>query len=387
MFSLSRFGDLLKYLPHGAFDRIVQRHKGDRHVKRFGCKKLLVTMICAQLSEARSLRELAICINQHRNHHHHLGLSAVSRSTLSEANQNRNPAVFEDLARLLIQLAGQTVRKQRDEMLYLLDSTCIPLIGRGLQWAGQLATRIPGLRLHVLYAANQQLPVYFTLTGENVPDVAEGRLIPLQPGAIYVFDKGYCDYGWWKRIDEAGACFVTRLKKNAAVNVERTRALDGDVHSVLSDCEISFRNKSNRGRHRNAYAGQMLRRIEVARPDGSPIVLVTNDLQAPAATIAALYKERWQIELFFKWIKQNLRIKKFLSESDNGVRIQVLTALITYLLIILAKAHANPSKTLREFADELRTGLFTRAKAELTRWHRKRQWEADRERLQPSLFR
>jgi IS4 transposase len=255
-----------------------------------------------------------------------------------------------------------------------------------LEWAGELATRIPGLRLHLLYANNQQLPVYFTLTGENVPDVTEGRLIPIQPGAIYVFDKGYCDYGWWSRIDAAGASFVTRLKKNAGVSIKRTRPLKPGVHSILSDAEFSFKHASNRAGHRNAYAGATLRRIEVSRDGGETLVLVTNDLDSSAAKIAALYKERWQIELFFKWIKQNLKIKKFLAENENAIRIQLLTALISYVLLVLKKAAEGRQQTLRQMLDELRTGLFQRPQTELSRYRRKRQEQARMAALQPGLF-
>jgi putative transposase len=387
VFSLSRIGQLLQYLPRCAFEDIIKRHQGDRYVKRFGCQKLLVTMIYAHLSEAKSLRKVEIGINQHRNHHYHLGLDKVSHSTLAEANQRRNPVVFEELAKLLMRQAGQAVRKQREEMLYLLDSTCIPLVGRGLKWAGELATRIPGLKMHLLYASNQQLPVYFTITGENVPDVIEGAKVPIERGAIYVFDKGYCDYGWWSRIDAAGACFVTRLKKNAAVQIERTRPLDEQAPNILSDCDISFKHSSNRGGHRNAYAGEKLRRIELVRDNGDLLVLVTNDLQSSAVAIAALYKERWQIELFFKWIKQNLKIKKFMGESENAIRIQLLTALITYLLIILMKAGTRTTQRLREFVDELCSGLFHRPQEETSRWRRRRQQQEALATIQPGLFR
>jgi hypothetical protein len=295
--------------------------------------------------------------------------------------------VFEELAKLLMQVAGASVRRSRQEMLYLLDSTCVPLIGRGLQWAGELATRIPGLRLHLLYASNQQLPVYFSITGENVPDVAEGRTIALQRGAIYVFDKGYCDYAWWSRIEAAGATFVTRLKKNAAVQVERARPLDARAQGVLGDCEISFRHASNRGGHRNAYAAGTLRRVEVLRDNGEHLVLVTNDLQSPAARIAALYKERWQIELFFKWIKQNLKIKSFLGESANAIRIQILTALITYLLVKIKNEATGAKLSLREEIDRLRTGLFLRLREEESRWRRTRRQKLLNEEFQPALFR
>jgi len=387
VFSLSQIGEVLKYLPRGEFDKIVREHRGDRYVKRFGCQQLLVTMICGQLMQARSLRQLEVGINQHRNHHYHIGLQGVNRSTLADANAKRKPVVFEELAKLLINLAGRSMRKSREEMLYLLDSTCIPLLGRGLQWAGQLATRIPGLRLHVLYASNQQLPVYFSITGENVPDVVEGRTIPLEREAIYVFDKGYCDYEWWSRIDAAGASFVTRLKKNAAVQVQRVRPLDHLAQNVLSDCEIGFRHPSNRGGHRNAYAGGTLRRIEVLRDNGERLVLVTNDLQSPASRIAALYKERWQIELFFKWIKQNLKIKSFLGESDNAIRIQLLTALITYLLVKIKNAASGEKLSLRQDIDRLRTGLFLRPREEESRWRRTNRLRRLMEATQPELFR
>ena len=386
MFSLSRFGDLLKYLPRAAFKEIVRKHKADRYVKHFGCDKLLVTMLYAHMSEARSLRALEIGLNQHRNHHYHLGIGRVSRSTLADANEKRKPVVFEEVLKLLLQIAGRRVRQERQEMLYLLDSTCIPLAGRGFQWAGELATRIPGLRLHLLYATNQHLPVYFNITGENVPDVVEGRVIPIQPGAIYVFDKGYCDYNWWSHIDAAGACFVTRLKKNAAVCVGRTLPLEPHVQGVLSDVEITLKNSSNRGGHRNACAGTPLRRIEVAREGDEALVLVTNDLRSSAAMIAALYKERWQIELFFKWIKQNLKIRKFLGESENAVRIQLLTALITHVLLLLKRSAEGCKQTLRELMDQLRTGLFHRPQAELSRYRRKRQEQARTAALQPGLF-
>jgi IS4 transposase len=387
MFSLSRFEELLKYLPRAAFKKIVREHNADRYVKHFGCDRLLVTMLYAHASEARSLRALEIGLNQHRNHHYHLGIGKVSRSTVSEAAERRKPKVFEEVLKLLIQMAGRNVRQAREEMLYLLDSTCIPLVGRGLQWAGKLATRIPGLRLHLLYASNQQLPVYFSITGENVPDVVEGRAIAIQPGAIYVFDKGYCDYEWWSRIDAAGASFVTRLKKNAAVKIQRVRPLDPEVKSILADEEITFRHSSNRAGHRNALAGATLRRIEVLRDTGERLVLITNDLHSSAAKIAALYKERWQIELFFKWIKQNLKIKKFLGENDNAIRIQLLSALIGYVLLILKKAAEGGKQTLREMMDQLRTGLFHRAQTELSRYRRKRQEQARVAAVQPGLFR
>jgi putative transposase len=386
MFSLSRIGQAFQYLPRAAFDRIVERHKANRYVKRFGSWDLLVSMVYAQLSGVRSLRELEIGFNQHRNHHYHLATGRVSRSTLAEANARRNPEVFADLVRLLVQQAGRSLRKERQEMLYLLDSTSIALRGRGSQWTKSSATRTPGLKMHVLFAKGQQLPVYQSITAANVNDVDEGRRLAIEPGATYVFDKGYCDYGWWRRIDAQGARFVTRLKKNAAVRILCSRAIDAQDQQVLSDSDVSFVWRSNRGGHRNLYE-QTLRRIEVARPGDEPLVLVTNDLHSPASQIAGLYKERWQIELFFKWIKQNLKIKRFLGESENAVRIQLLTALVAYLLVILMNAANGCTRKLKEVLDELRTGLFQRPQQELSRWRRRRREQELLQALQPGLFR
>lgn len=387
MFSLSRIGQAIQYLPRAAFDKIVERHRGDRYAKSFSSWDQLVAMVYAQLSGIRSLRELESGFNQHRNHHYHLGTGGVSRSTLAKANMRRDPQMFAELVRLLIQQAGRAVRKERKEMLYLLDSTSIALRGRGAGWVKATATRTPGLKLHLQYDSGRQLPVHQSITHANVNDVSAGRaLVPIEAGATYVFDKGYCDYNWWNTINIEGARFVSRFKKNAALQLACSREVPpAERPHILSDSEVQFAHRSNRGGHRNGYEGK-LRRIEVARPDDKPLVLVTNDLQSPASTIAALYKQRWQIELFFKWIKQNLKIKRFLGESENAVRIQLLTALVAYLLVILAKAATGCSRNLKSVLDELRTGLFQRPQEEASRW-RRRQRERDLLlELQPRLF-
>jgi IS4 transposase len=375
----------LQYLPRAAFDRIVEQHQGDRYAKRFSSWDQLVAMVYAQLSGIKSLRELETGFNQHRNHHYHLGTTGVSRSTLASANLRRDPQMFAELVRLLIAQAGAKVRKERKQMLYLLDSTSIPLRGRGSQWAKAAGTRTPGLKLHVLYDSRVQLPVHQTITAANVNDVSEGRQVPIEAGATYVFDKGYCDYNWWNSIDAQEARFVSRFKKNAALKVHRTRQVPPQDSHILGDSEVQFVHRSNRGGHRNGYEGT-LRRIEVERPDDEPLVLVTNDLSSPASEIAALYRERWQIELLFKWIKQNLKIKRFLGESENAVRIQVLTALIAYLLVILERAATTCTRHLKTVLDELRTGLFHRPQEELSRWRRKRLELDLLQRLQPKLF-
>jgi putative transposase len=386
MFSLSRFEALFQYLSREVFQRAVDKHDADRYSKSFRAWDLTMAMVYAQLAGVQSLRELVKGFNQHRNHHYHLATGEVSRSTLADANRTRNPQVFAEVVRHLMGVAGRALGEHREELLYLLDSTSIPLRGRGSQWTKATATRTPGLKLHILIARDGLLPLYQSTTHANVNDVNEARKMPIEPGATYVFDKGYCDYAWWARIAEQ-ARFVTRLKSNAAVQVQSTRAiLAENAHYILSDCTVRFVYTSNRGKHRNHYEGE-LRRIKVTGLNGKPLVIVTNDLESDATEIARLYKERWQIELFFKWIKQHLKVKQFLGESENAVRIQLLTALIAYLLVVIKKAVERCREGLWEMLQEIRTGLFQREKTEESLWRKRRKREAIVNAVQHPLFR
>lgn len=383
VFSLNRIGQVLKGLSRGAFQKAVDQHGADRHTKGFGCWDQLVAMVYGQLSQASSLRELQAGFNQYRSHHYHLGTRQVKRSTLADANARRNPEVFAQTAQALMAQAGRMLRGDRQQMLYLLDSTSIALRGRGSQWALAGATRTPGLKLHLLIDGACALPLRQTITAANVNDIDEARKLPIEAGATYVFDKGYCDYNWWSRIDAKGARFVTRLKRNAAVRtLQPTAAVHGEI---LADELIEFTHRSSRGGHRNEYT-RALRRIRVQREGKQPLVLVTNDLHAPAQDIARHYKDRWQIELLFKWIKQHLRIKRFLGQSENAVRIQLLTALIAYLLVLIDNAVHQRADTLWMALAELRAGLFHRPQAEHSRWRRQREHCTYVDAVQPGLF-
>lgn len=386
MHRLSRFAQLMKGLPRDSFQKLVDLHAGDRYVKKFGCWQQLLAMVYAHVAGAGSLRELEAGFNQHRNHHYHLHALQVRRSTLSDANDRRNPRVFEEAARLLIALAAQAVsRKEHKELLYLIDSTTIALYGRGSHWAEANKTRTRGLKVHVQLESASQLPVHLEITCANVNDETVGRKIEPQAGATYCYDKGYCNYAWWERIAAAGARFVTRLKKNAAIEQISVREVPPQATNIVSDSVIRLANKSNRGGHKNPCT-RLLRRIEVARPNEDNLVLVSNDLSASAQEIADLYRQRWEIELFFKWIKQHLKIKKFLGESENAVRIQLLTALIAYLLVALQKIRQRVPGTLWNFLAELRTGVFLRVEEETCRYRRRRHRQAVFDALQPGLF-
>jgi putative transposase len=242
------------------------------------------------------------------------------------------------------------------------------------------------LKLHLLYDCTEQLPLQASMSAPNINDIDVGRELSLQPGALYVFDKGYCDYNWWARIDAQGARFVTRFKRNAALRTERIRKVPGqEAALILSDEIVRFANPCPGARRRNHYR-QALRRIVVARPGHEqPLVLATNDLESPAARIAQYYKQRWHIELFFKWIKQHLKIKRFLGRSENAVRIQILCALITFLLLALYRQAHGLKQSLWQLLGELRSTLFQRPATEEAMARRRRQLQAELLRLQPQL--
>lgn len=374
MYRISRFHQIMKALPRGVFDRVVQAHQADKHSKGFGCWDQLLAMVYAQLSGASSLRVLETGFNSQRTQHYHLGTAPIRRSTLSDANGKRKTEVFADVAKLLMSQAQRSLRRESEELLYLLDSSSISLKGPGFDaWTSGNSTRnTQGIKLHVLYADNEEVPIQHSITAPNVNDIDEGRKLPIESGAIYVFDKGYCDYNWWYKINEQQARFVTRFKRNAALEVECANPIPAqDAAIVLKDEIVRFANRHPRGGRKNHYKSS-LRRITVARPEhDQPLVLATNDLVSPASVIARRYKDRWDIELFFKWIKQHLKIKSFLGRNENSVRIQILTALITYLLLAIYRKAQNHTGSLWILMAEVRATLFQRPSVEAERYRRR----------------
>ena len=389
MFRISRLHEIMKALPRSTFDEVVTSHQADKHSKGFGCWDQLVAMVYAQLSGASSLRVLETGFNSQRTHHYHLGTSPIRRSTLADANGKRKTEVFAEAARLLMSQAKRQLRREGEELLYLLDSTSITLKGPGFDsWTQESRTRnTQGIKLHILYAGNEAVPVQHSLTPPNVNDIDEGVKLPIESGAVYVFDKGYCDYNWWSRVDAARALFVTRFKRNASLKVECTLPVPAqDAGIVLCDEIVRFANKHPRGGRKNHYQ-QALRRVTVARPDHDrPLVLATNDLASPAAVIAQRYRERWGIELFFKWIKQHLRIKSFLGRSENAVRMQILTALIAYLLLTLYRQARRSTGSLWTLLAEVRATLFQRPTVEAEMYRKRCQARADFASRQAGLF-
>ena len=348
-------GQLLKALSRRQFGAIVERHQGDRYIKDFKSWDHLVTLIFAQLGGTASLRELETVWNAQAAHHYHLGSGAVCRSTVSDANARRPSALFAEVFAALSAAAGITLPHHGGEAVRLIDATPIPLAGLH-RWA-QCNGRTRGLKTHLVYDPEADRPVHLEITAATVNDVVVGRRQPIEAGATYVFDKAYADYAWWRAIDAAGGLFVTRPKTNVPLRLLQQRPVsesDREQAAIEGDAVVEL---ASQQRSRLPIA---LRRITVRRDDGRRLTLLSNDLQRSAGQIAALYKQRWQIELLFRWIKQHLKIRKFLGRSENAVRLQIIAAMIAYLLLRIAACASRSRLLPLRFADLVRVRLFDR---------------------------
>lgn len=384
MYTNTRFSDILKGLSRRAFHQVVDKCEGDKYNKGFRCWDHFVVMLYAQLSGCKSLRELESGFNSNRLYHYHIGCREVKRSTLSDANKKRDAGVFSQLCEQLMQTLHAKLKGEMKDLLYLLDSTPISLKGLGYEWAEENANhRTCGLKVHMLYAPEIGMPSQIDITHPKVGDLDHGKRILLEKGATYVFDKGYYDYNWWFKMHQEGVYFVTRLKRNAGVRITKSERISEEeaARGIMEDNVIEFKNQRPGGGRINHYYGTKLRRVVAFREDNKPIVIVTNDFSRPASEIAGLYKKRWGIELFFKWLKQNLKIKRFLGRSENAVKIQIYTALIGYLLAYLNYRRDRISTNLQLWLVEIRVGLFQRPQTErLIEQKRRREHEELRRR-------
>lgn len=351
----SIFGRLLEPINRRQFQAAVDRVDGDAYDKLFKSWDHLVALIYAQLSGNDSLRAVVEGFNANSQHHYHLGTGTLRRSTLSDANARRPVGVFSQTFARLSAMASRRLRCEGQEMVRLIDSSPIPL-GKICSWA-KWNGRIRGMKLHVVYDPKGDVPTSVEVTAANVNDIEIGRQAPLQAGTTYVFDKGYCRFDWWRKINDGKAFFVTRPKTTTRLRSIRHRPLRkrrGDGFEIIADDEVKLVSKGD------SQLSIPLRRIKIRRESGGTMTLLTNDLARTAVEIAALYKSRWQIELLFRWIKQHLDIRKFLGSNDNAIRLQVLAAMIAYLLLRIA-ARANCIKMLPlRLAELVGQLLFTR---------------------------
>lgn len=342
-------------------NKIVALHDGDHGVgsgaNAWTCVRHLRTMLFAQIAGLSSLREIEQGLAANPSGLYHLDLRLPRRSTLSDAQAHRPAAVFRDICQMLIGQVSREVRQEGEELIQLIDASPIPLRDPRFGWA-EADARTRGLKLHMGYDPRAEVADWVEISSPKLSDIAAARDVSIVPGAVYVFDKAYLDYGWWHTINEAGATFVTRLKSNSKRRDVRPRLVEGEA--ILEDNDVRIGHARPRGGTQNPLFDTRLREILVEREGKKPLRLITNDLSRPASEIAALYKERWQIELLFKWIKQNLKIKRFLGRSENAVKIQIYVALIAFLLLRLLRQAAAHRDGLKTLISRMRVALFSR---------------------------
>src|ERR1700681_1010816 len=351
----SIFGSLLKPIDRRRFQAIVDRHNGDAYDKSFKSWDHLVALVFAQFSHADSLRGLELSFNANAHHHYHLNVGKLSRSTLSDANARRPIGVFAQTFAMLAEIADRRTRSEGAEMVRLIDASPIPL-GKMCKWT-KWNGRIRGMKMHVVYQPQEDCPRHVEVTPANVNDVEIGRQVAIETGATYVFDKGYYHFGWWKKINDSGAFFVTRTKVNTSFRATKrryVRKIIGDGFRIIDDAEVALTSKGD------SRLPIPLRRIRVKRDKGGTITLITNDLKRTAVEIAALYKGRWQIELLFRWIKQHLNLRKLIGNNNNAIRLQVIAAMIAYLLLRLARRLNSLRMPDLRFAELVCQRLFMR---------------------------
>ena len=348
--------DVLKRIPWDAFDRLVDKHGSDHRVRRLSTKDQLVALLYGQLSGAASLREITAGLQSHSARLYHLGSRPVQRSTLADANAHRPSAVFAELFTAMLGAAHRGLRRAIGETVYLIDSTGIPLNERSMDWA-RYSAKVCGAKLHVIYDPDADQPIYAAITPSRSTDIAVARQMPVEPGATYVFDLGYYDYAWWAGMADAGCRIVTRFKRNTPLAVVAELPLP-EGSAILSDRIGHLPQRQSHNRH-NPFQDPV-REVRVATDTGKILRILTNDLDASAKEIADLYKRRWAIELFFRWIKQTLKIGHFLGTSQNAVRIQIIVALVAFLLLRLAQTAQNAVSSPLAFARLVRANLMLR---------------------------
>ena len=327
------FHGLLKFIPWSLFDQLVDKHEMDFGVRTLTTRTQFVAMLFGQLAGSISLRDLVTSLESHATRLYHLGAKAVHRSSLSDANRDRSYKFFDELFDAVLARTPIGLPRPMRQAVRLIDATGIRLQELRSAWA-QFSEGVFGAKLHVVYDLNDARPIFFVVTKANVNDITPAKTIKIERGATYVFDLGYYDFGWWATLDAQGCRIVTRFKKNTPLDVvAENKVFEGS--NILSD-RIGHLPERLCYSRRNPFQDPV-REICVRIESGKILRLLTNDLDATAQEIADLYKSRWEIELFFRWIKQTLKIKHFFGTSENAVRIQIAVALIAFLLLRAAR--------------------------------------------------
>jgi Transposase DDE domain/Domain of unknown function (DUF4372) len=350
------FHSLLKPIPWATFDRLVDEHNADWDDRITKTRSHLLAMLYGQFCGSRGLREIEAGLLSHAGKLYHLGSCTISRSALSTANKLRPVEVFEGLLLALIAQLQAGYRRKIKGCVRLIDSTSVRLSGLSGKWASYSAG-VCGAKAHIVYDPDADQPLYVMVTASNVNDITAAKEMPIEPGATYVFDLGYYDYGWWASLHNAACRIVTRLKGNTPFEVVEVLPVSPGS-SILSD-RTGYLPK-RLAKSRSNPMSDLVREIHVVIETGKVLRIFTNDLTANAQDIADLYKRRWAIELFFRWVKQTLKISHFLGVSENAVRIQIVVALIAFVLLRLVHdAHRIVNSPLA-FARLIRANLMHR---------------------------
>ena len=352
------FAQVMEFVPWKTFGRIIERHHGDSGVRTLGCADLFRVMAFAQLTWRESLRDIEVCLTANQGKLFHMGMRGVpARSTLADALNLRDWRIYHALAmRLILRArdlyASDSLDVGLDATVYALDSTTIDLCLSLFDWAPFRSTKA-AVKMHTLLDLRGAIPAFIHISDGKMHDVNVLDILPMEAGAFYVMDRGYVDFARLYKMHQAGAFFVTRAKSN--MNARRVYSTKTDRSTgVVCDQLIAMN-----GHYIAKDYPEHLRRVRFKDPEtGKNLIFLTNNTTLPALTIAALYKNRWQVELFFKWIKQHLRIKKFLGTSQNAVKTQIWCAVSTYVLIAIVKKELHLDASLYTLLQILSVSVF-----------------------------
>lgn len=331
------FAQLVEFLPQKTFQRIVMKYEGDKYVKSFSCWNQLLVMMFGQLSNRESLRDLTNTISAHNSKAYHLGFgkNAVTKSNLAKANERREPKIFEEFAYHMVKIAQEKRIVREFELggkFYAFDSTTIDLCLKVFWWA-RFRKHKAGIKLHTLYDVKTQIPKFFHITEAKAHDMNAMDVIPYETEAYYIFDRGYFDLKRLYKIHALDAYFVIREKSRLNYEAVFENIISHENTSILSDQIIKLTGYVTSKK----YPGTIRRVVYYASDLNKTFVYLTNNFEITADQVAMLYKNRWQVELFFKWIKQHLKIKAFWGTTETAVRIQIYSAITAYCLVAIVE--------------------------------------------------
>jgi hypothetical protein len=352
------FSELLKLCPRYHFDKAVEQYQGDRYVKTFTTWQQFMAILYSQITQKDSLRDIVTGLSAHGARWYHLGFTGIHKSTLSDANAKRDYRIFEGLFYHLLARCKNLTPKHKFRFknpLYTIDASTIDLCLSVFPWA-KFRTTKGAIKLHCLYDHSGALPTFLTVTDGKRHDVrvVKDNPFPLLPDSIISVDKAYIDYTWLNSLDEQGVWFVTRAKSNIDYVVIGQHQISGK--GVFSDEQISLQGQMTKAK----YSKELRLIMYYDEEKEKMLTFLTNNFKLAATTIAQIYKSRWQIELFFKWIKQNLKIKSFLGTSKNAVLTQIWVAMCYYLLLTYIKYQTKYSFSLLYLSRVIREMLFER---------------------------